>query len=99
MENNSDNNDKRSVSKSIVSGAVIGAALWPAIRIVFDAFSNHKSLTRGNRLRILSSEAFMGAAFNGALNGAITWFQNKASRHVDKVQEERQLLIENDRQI
>lgn len=81
---------KRSVTHAAITGAGIGAVLYPALGLIFDAFSRNKVMVPGNRIKFLASQASIGAALNGALNAAIAWGQNKVNRkHAEKVQAEK----------
>lgn len=79
--------EKKDIVKAALTGAGIGAALFPALGLVFDALSKHKSFTSGRRLKFLASEASLGAVVNGTLNAALAWGQNKiASRkHTERI--------------
>lgn len=83
---------KRSVTHAAITGAGIGAVLYPALGILFDTFTRRKSFTSGNRLKFLASEASIGAALNGVLNAAIAWGQNRIAgrKYAEQVKTERQ---------
>jgi len=77
MNDSSENKEKQDIGKAVVEGAALGAVLWPAIDLVFDAFAKKKSFTPGNRLKFLASGLAMGAIVNGAVSGMFAWWHNR----------------------
>jgi len=98
VANSADAPPKRSVPKAAVTGAGIGAVLYPALGLIVDTFSKNKSFVPGNRLRFLTSQASFGAALNATLNGTIAWVQNKiaARKFTDRIEAGKQNITGRD---